>query len=190
MPRVLPEEYKKLIKAQIIQAAIKIFAQKGYHASTMDEIATKAGMSKTTIYSYFKSKAEILQSISTKTNISELFQQAFKARDYPEALEELYKLMISLQGSYVTFELLALSSHNENIGKINRNAYNEKLELLTNFLKEQQNKGKIRTDLSAKILAQIIAALYTDASTQLVIGINERKIHENWIKAISAVMEK
>lgn len=188
MPRVLPEEYKKIIKSQIIQASIKIFSKKGYHGSTMDEIAEEAGMSKTTLYAYFKSKADILQSISTKQNINELFKPVFEGNDYPEALEELYKLMVNLKGSYVTFELLALSSHNENIKKISRKAYNEKLEELINFLQEQQNKGKIRTDIDAEILAQIIAALYTDAETQLLIGNDEHTIHETWTRSVMAVM--
>ena len=30
MPRVLPEEYKDLVKSKIMKAAIKVFSQKGY----------------------------------------------------------------------------------------------------------------------------------------------------------------
>ncbi|WP_027407916.1 TetR/AcrR family transcriptional regulator [Anoxybacteroides tepidamans] len=47
----------------IIQAAMKLFAQKGYHATSMQEIAEQSGMAKGSIYNYFKSKEEIAISI-------------------------------------------------------------------------------------------------------------------------------
>ncbi|ANB60875.1 TetR/AcrR family transcriptional regulator [Anoxybacteroides amylolyticum] len=50
-------------KETIIQAAMKLFAQKGYHATSMQEIAEQSGMAKGSIYNYFKSKEEIALSI-------------------------------------------------------------------------------------------------------------------------------
>jgi len=191
MPRVLPEEYKEIVKSKIMQAAIKIFSQKGYQNSTMDEIAEEAGMSKTTLYTYFKSKVYILKSISTKQNAIELFNKAFEGQNYPEAFEEFYNLMVGLQGGLnVTFELLALSLHDENLKKIYRDGYNDKLEVFHIFLQEQQEKGMIRTDVGANTLAQNLMALSTDITMQLVIGIDESKVHETWTKSVAAILEK
>ena len=191
MPRVLPEEYKEIVKSKIIQAAIKIFSQKGYQSATMDEIAEEAGMSKTTLYTYFKSKSDILKSISTKQNAIELFNKAFEGQDYPEALEEFYKLMIGLQrGLNVTFELLTLSLHDESLKEIYREGYNDKLEAFQIFLEKQQEKGNIRDDVDANTLAQNLMALSTDITMQLVIGIDESKIHETWTKSVAVILEK
>ena len=191
MPRVLPEEYKEIVKSKIIQAAIKVFSQKGYPSSTMDEIAEEAGMSKTTLYTYFKSKVDILKSISTKQSVAEMFNKVFKGHDYPEALEEFYNLMVGLErGLNVTFELLALSLHDKGLKKVYRDGYNEKLEEFQVFLQKQQEKGKIRDDVDAKTLAQNLMALSTDITMQLVIGIDESKIHETWTKSVAAILEK
>lgn len=191
MPRVLPEEYKEIVKSKIMQAAIKVFSQKGYQNSTMDEIAAEAGMSKTTLYTYFKSKVDILKSISTKQNVAEMFNRVFEGRDYPEAFEEFYNLMIGLQeGLNATFELLVLSLHDEKLKKVYRNGYNEKLEEFKVFLQKQQEKGTIRTDIDANTLAQNLMALSTDITMQLVIGIDESKVHETWKKSIVAILEK
>ncbi|QPA30189.1 TetR/AcrR family transcriptional regulator [Thermaerobacillus caldiproteolyticus] len=46
-------------REEIIQAATKLFAQKGYYATSMQEIAEQSGMAKGSIYNYFKSKEEI-----------------------------------------------------------------------------------------------------------------------------------
>ncbi|WP_010273492.1 TetR/AcrR family transcriptional regulator [Paenibacillus senegalensis] len=50
-------------KKRIITAAIQCFANKGYHTASMQEIADVAGISKGSLYSYFKSKEELLYSI-------------------------------------------------------------------------------------------------------------------------------
>lgn len=40
----------------ILAAAIRVFSQKGYHHTRMEEIAIEAGIGKGTIYEYFSSK--------------------------------------------------------------------------------------------------------------------------------------
>lgn len=45
---------------QILEAAALAFTRKGYYATTMDDIVAESGLSKGTLYLYFKSKKEIL----------------------------------------------------------------------------------------------------------------------------------
>ncbi len=191
MPRVLPEEYKEIVKSKIIKAAIKVFSQKGYQGSSIDEIAEKAGMSKSTLYTYFKSKLEILKVISTKQNIAEKFYKTFEGHDYPEALEEFYNMMIGLEdGLKVPFELLTLSLHDDDLSNIYRDGYNEKLYAFQVFIKSQQEKATIRDDVDANTLAQLLMALSFDISMQLVIGFNEAETHEKWTESFKSLLKK
>lgn len=48
-------------RAILIKAARSLFVEKGYEATTMDEIAAAANFAKGTLYHYFKNKAELLQ---------------------------------------------------------------------------------------------------------------------------------
>ncbi len=57
------DKIKKDRKKQIINASVKVFSKKGFHASTTTEIARTAGISEGTIYRYFKSKDELLKCI-------------------------------------------------------------------------------------------------------------------------------
>ena len=50
-----------LRRATLIEAAGKLFVEKGYEATTMDEIAAAANFAKGTLYHYFTNKAELLQ---------------------------------------------------------------------------------------------------------------------------------
>ena len=47
-------------RARILDAAVKVFAERGYFSSTVAEIARAAGVADGTIYLYFKSKDDLL----------------------------------------------------------------------------------------------------------------------------------
>ncbi|MGO9061672.1 MAG: TetR/AcrR family transcriptional regulator [Candidatus Binataceae bacterium] len=66
MPRVAAakhEQYAEARRDQILDAALRIFARKGFAESTVDEIAVEAGLAKATLYLYFPSKEALLQKL-------------------------------------------------------------------------------------------------------------------------------
>lgn len=52
---------------EILEAAVKIFSDKGYSAATTSEIAKEAGVAEGTIFRYFKTKKDILNKVMVKT---------------------------------------------------------------------------------------------------------------------------
>jgi TetR/AcrR family fatty acid metabolism transcriptional regulator len=50
-------------RKRILEAAIKVFARKGYFATRVADVARRAGVADGTIYLYFRSKEEILVSL-------------------------------------------------------------------------------------------------------------------------------
>lgn len=50
-------------RARILEAAIHVFAEKGFHAARISDIAERAGVADGTIYLYFKHKEDILLSV-------------------------------------------------------------------------------------------------------------------------------
>jgi TetR/AcrR family fatty acid metabolism transcriptional regulator len=51
----------------ILDAAVRVFANKGYHASRVGDIAEEAGVAHGLLYHYFRSKEELLETISRET---------------------------------------------------------------------------------------------------------------------------
>ncbi|MGG1652919.1 TetR/AcrR family transcriptional regulator [Paenibacillus sp. NRS-1780] len=51
---------KKITSDDIIYAALSLFSEKGYDATSVDEIARESGMVKASFYKYFQSKEELL----------------------------------------------------------------------------------------------------------------------------------
>ncbi len=56
-------EIKKNKREQIINAALKVFAEKTFKGASVSMITKKAGVSKGLLYSYFKSKDDLLKQI-------------------------------------------------------------------------------------------------------------------------------
>ena len=52
---------------KILDSALELFAEKGFHNTSVSQIAIKAGISKGLIYNYFESKEDLLEKIITGT---------------------------------------------------------------------------------------------------------------------------
>lgn len=76
------ESKEKNTKEKILEEALKLFAQSGYMGTSMNDIASKLGVTKAALYKHYKSKQEILDSIIEKMN--ELDIARVKQYEMPE----------------------------------------------------------------------------------------------------------
>lgn len=67
---------RQAVRGQILQAAADLFRERGYRATTLDDIARRLGMSKASLYGYFAAKEEILAAISRET--MEMFSRGLR----------------------------------------------------------------------------------------------------------------
>ena len=81
--------------AEICVAALEVFAEKGFAAAKLDEIARRAGVSKGTLYLYFESKAELFRAVvqSAVSPNLDAIREATSATDIPFAI--LYPMLLS-----------------------------------------------------------------------------------------------
>ena len=59
----LKDKTADIRRAHILEAAIKVFAEKGFHAATIKDVAAEAGVADGTIYNYFANKTALLMGI-------------------------------------------------------------------------------------------------------------------------------
>ncbi len=57
------DEYRDLTRAALLNAATEQFAKRGFAATTMDDIATSARVSKGAVYYHFADKAELFEAV-------------------------------------------------------------------------------------------------------------------------------
>jgi len=71
-------------RARVHAAAMGLFARAGFEATTLDDIAAAAGVSRRSLFHYFASKEDIV--LSTKAGLGELIEAAVARRPADEPL--------------------------------------------------------------------------------------------------------
>ncbi|PYT72652.1 MAG: TetR/AcrR family transcriptional regulator [Acidobacteria bacterium] len=92
---------KKYLRQEILDAASELFVREGYENVSMRRIADKIEYSPTTIYIYFKDKADLLEQVCKET-FARLVQRLTKIMEQPgEPVERLKRGLIA----YIEFGL-------------------------------------------------------------------------------------
>ena len=97
----LREAKKKKTRQAIMNAAIKLFSEKGFKNTSVDELAKMAGVGKSTIYGYFQTKNEIFLAFC-EDQIDFAFSDLSKKRDPEAPLKEQLLTLFMGQFRYVT----------------------------------------------------------------------------------------
>lgn len=151
------EKYEK-----ILDAAVKVFAKKGFYQSRVSDIAREAGVADGTIYLYFKNKDDILISIfeeKMRSAIS-IFQQELSQRE--DALSKLKHFVhVHLDlfrqnpelAAVLQVELRQSSRFMKEYKKIELKRF---LDLIGDIVKQGQEEGVFRKDLPLSLVKRFI----------------------------------
>lgn len=98
----LPESSRRMI-----EAAIDAFADRGYHATTTRDIATRVGLSPAALYVHFPSKQALLTQISVSGHEAALELVARSVTGAEDPLGKLRAVMAAFSSWYAEFRLVA-----------------------------------------------------------------------------------
>ena len=90
-------------RSAILDAALTAFSQKGYHATSLDDIAREAGVSKALIYEHFASKQELHADLIAR-NARELTQRVAGALSGVEIESTVERLTAGLEAFFAFVE--------------------------------------------------------------------------------------
>lgn len=85
--------------AEIVRAAMEVFAEKGFAAARLDEIAARAGVSKGALYLYFETKEDIFRAVVGQVVAPNLAQVKAMAAAHPGPFSDLIR---GLAGQVIT----------------------------------------------------------------------------------------
>ncbi len=94
-PAELLQSYRR---DQILNAAREVIGENGYDRSSVDEIAKRAGVSRSTVYEYFSSKEEILKGcFAARRDLvaGELARRIERAAGLEEQLTAFFEICLS-----------------------------------------------------------------------------------------------
>ena len=191
MPKVVPE-YKEEAKSRILDVANKVFAKKGYHEATMDDIARRLGVSKGAIYLYFSSKEDLFEAMckTAPQAFKEILYSSFGDEANPtQSATQFFDKMLKLSASNpgLSFEILSEASRNPGLKRILRQNHEEYERVLTGFLAEGRKRKIVGDNLDIRPLANALIALWNGLETLLVSGLPIDEARRAWLEALKAI---
>jgi AcrR family transcriptional regulator len=195
-------------RALILEAATKIFAEKGYQYATISDIARAAGISTGLIYSYFHNKLDVLLSIilSFLQTLNSANQELVASANGPLARlhavlhnfeQRLFKNKESLHTVKILNEALPhlVMIKEENLQDKRREiiAENKKLlEMFDDIIGQGQKAGVFDKTLNPAVIRQVLCGaierlhygLFFSSFSGQSIGYNETDAHQSIVRLI------
>jgi AcrR family transcriptional regulator len=89
------EEISAYKRERILEEAVKLFYERGFSGTTLDDIAGKLGVTKPFIYTHFRSKVELLEAICRPTIEMSLAAIADAAAQTGSASDRLFRGVVA-----------------------------------------------------------------------------------------------
>src|SRR5215813_3912059 len=161
---------------QIIDAAVKVFARKGYFNSRVSDVAREAGIAAGTIYLYFDTKQEILVTLFREKMagfVSALRRAIAEEQDTVAKLRRLVRLHFEiLEDNPDLAEVVQLELRQGQ--KLFRGPASQEIAtyfaLISSVLDEGVAAGRFRSDLPVKVATKMLFGAMDQLATSWVLG--------------------
>jgi AcrR family transcriptional regulator len=140
---------------EIVEAAMRLWAEKGFAATRLDDVAAEAGVAKGTIYLYFASKEALFEAALRQTLVATMESASGQAEGFGGSTRELLALFFGLvhrqledSGAVVLMKVLIGEGHRfPALVTLHRElALSRGLETLARILQRGVERGELRPD--------------------------------------------
>ncbi len=158
---------KEQRQAELLEKAIEVFAERGYQATTMDEIAERAGVSKGMLYIYFKNKEALFGAVFRwfgKMTGEMMLEAVAGVDDEAEQIRCIAATWAEVALHHRDFVPLFLDFWAAASMKGMRNDYAEDLEamyeeyrnMIIGIIEQGKSKGSFRKDVDSQAVAYLL----------------------------------
>jgi AcrR family transcriptional regulator len=175
MPKI-SEEHALARRQQIIDAAYRCFARKGFHQTTMRDIYEEASLSAGAVYHYFAGKHEIIAAsfdFDYQRSV-DLFEAAAESKDPFTLLSDLIAFLFSglkeatmLGAARVNIQGWGEAVVNPSLRATVERFLNIYRDLTTKIIQSAQAKGQLDSTLDATAFSHMLLSLYFGLELQL-----------------------
>jgi len=144
----------------LLQVAVKLFNERGYDGTSMEDLSRKLGITKSAIYHHVPSKEELLR-LSVDRALDGLFAVAAETTELDgraiDRLEHLVRGSVLVLADRLPFVTLLLRVRGNT--KVERAALARRREfdlLVTDLVKQAEAEGDIRPDVDPAVTARLI----------------------------------
>ncbi|MHB8164419.1 MAG: TetR/AcrR family transcriptional regulator [Methanoregula sp.] len=187
MPRII-QEYREEVKRKIVDAAFTLFIKKGYHGTTMGEIAGSLGVTKPALYQYFPGKEDLFAAVAeqARQELKGTLEQSYKGKNVREGSAALFDALLRYVPQFNTMysEMLLLASRNERLRTVLVHDRTEDILVIERFIASQQETGFVSSRLDPRLLAVACDALANGLLMDVMMGMDREEAKAVWIAAV------
>ena len=147
-------------REKIIEAALALFAERGYHGTNVPDIAKMADVGTGTIYRYFKNKETLVNAVYQKytKKLTETILTDFPSigSTYEQYLHIMNRLISFAKENKKAFSFIETHNHADYLDESSKLIINELEAFLCAFIKEGVKQSKIRSNLTGVVLIAIV----------------------------------
>ncbi len=177
---------RRQARRALFEAAIALFREQGFDATTVDEIAQRAGYSRATFFNHFKTKDGVLRFYGEHLR-EQVEAELLLLGPETSPLERVRTMLNTMLVETERHRGAARIVHMYSIGDRSylatpTPARMRILELLTALMREAQEAGQIRPDLPMEETSLLVAGVLQMAALSLVMGDKsaESMAHVTW----------
>ena len=145
---------------KIIESALTLFAERGYHGTNVPDIAKMANVGTGTIYRYFKNKETLVNAVYQKftKKLTETILSDFPSigSTYEQYLHIMNRLISFAKENKKAFSFIETHNHADYLDESSKLIINELEAFLCAFIKEGVSQSKIRSNLTGVVLIAIV----------------------------------
>jgi AcrR family transcriptional regulator len=183
---------------EIILAASKLFAEKGYHATNIADIAAELNIGHGTFYRYFDNKldifANVISEIIGRISVVVVTEKAEDADSLEEYRSQLYRIGEGLVNIMVKESIAAHILFYESLGideqitEMIHKAFELFGAYTQAYLENGVNKGFLRSDLHTREAALAVNSMLLEAARRIVTADDFEGAKSVWIATIIGIM--
>ncbi|MCF7808822.1 MAG: TetR/AcrR family transcriptional regulator [Candidatus Marinimicrobia bacterium] len=160
------EQHRQQQRQDILDAAEAVFAQQGYHKTTMDTVAESCGWSKGTLYLHFEHKEDLFFSILI-SKMQNLANQVIQGLKVTHSLEEILDTLLGVQFDFFrqneNFFQLGIAEQGKVMHGSSSGLREQMLEQQTAFIVKVTEKIAVHLDQNSPVTAFTFARALTGA---------------------------
>ena len=161
-------------RTRILEAAVRVFAEHGYHGARVGDIAEDAGVAHGLLYHYFASKDDVLRTIFVENwgaLISRFRAVEASAEPAPEKLEGIAKILLRTwrnDPALVTVMVREVARSQQLQDRVEE--VREAFAIVQRVIEEGQETGAFRDDVDARLASWIFYGGLEEVLTGWVLG--------------------
>jgi TetR/AcrR family transcriptional regulator, fatty acid metabolism regulator protein len=161
-------------RRQILAAAVKVFAEKGFHACRVGDVAEEAGVAYGLVYHYFESKEDLLETIfrTTWTEMLARVNEVEEARvPAAEAVRQVTALLLRTwrRDPDLVRVLVREVTRNQHVQE-EVEELTQAMDALERIVRRGQESGEFRSELDARLAAVVFYGALEEVLSGWVLG--------------------